>query len=203
MSEHAEHSHPSIKEYMFIFFWLAALTVIEVIIAYMSFLPQSLIIFLLVSLGFVKAILVALYYMHLKVETAVIYIFAAAPVVLTPIMLVATTLDVGAAQFSRMEYKVSQQPGHGGDHHGGGAHGGGDAHSSDEEYEDDESDYEEEYEEEEDMEEEEESADEEVDSSEDSAPAVIGGFTKSSKSPDYSSRAPDAPYINADKSFYK
>ena len=68
-----EHSpsqahHPDPKFYLAIFGWLAVMTVIEVATAPMIFLG-NLRIAVLVSLAIVKALLVALFYMHLRYDS--------------------------------------------------------------------------------------------------------------------------------------
>lgn len=72
------HAEPN---YMGVFYWLAALTIIEVGV---TFLPitkfgQGV---LLVVLAFTKAALVALYFMHLKFERRTMLVVAATPVIL-------------------------------------------------------------------------------------------------------------------------
>lgn len=54
--------------YMIIFWWLLGLTIAEVLLATHLHIPEVSKILLLVSLAIVKALLVALYFMHLKFE---------------------------------------------------------------------------------------------------------------------------------------
>ena len=68
MAEHAattEHKHPN---YMMIWLYLLILTVVEVLVAMLHFLPRKALIGSLVVLAVWKALLVALYFMHLKFE---------------------------------------------------------------------------------------------------------------------------------------
>lgn len=65
MAEAAEHKHPN---YILIWVYLAVLTVIEVLVAMLNFLPRKALIALLVALAIWKALLVAAYFMHLKFE---------------------------------------------------------------------------------------------------------------------------------------
>jgi len=75
-----EHDEPN---YMAIFWWLFALTVVEVAITYMP-IPKALMITALVVLAFTKAALVAMYFMHLRFEKRTLGVVALAP----PILLV-------------------------------------------------------------------------------------------------------------------
>src|SRR5919204_2134366 len=72
------HTEPN---YMAVFYWLAALTAIEVGVVYLPFtkLATGAI---LVVLAFTKASLVAMYFMHLKFERRTLAIIALTPVIL-------------------------------------------------------------------------------------------------------------------------
>ena len=72
------HAEPN---YMAIFYWLAALTAIEVGVTFLPLtkLAQGAI---LVVLAFTKAALVALYFMHLKFERRTMLVVAVTPVIL-------------------------------------------------------------------------------------------------------------------------
>lgn len=67
MDPRREHRKPN---YWAIFFWLAGLTLVEVFVAKMGseYLAMGAKIFVLVMLASVKALLVALYFMHLRFE---------------------------------------------------------------------------------------------------------------------------------------
>ena len=85
----AEHEHHGTGLYWKIFAALAVLTVVEILWAGW-FGSESAFIVLVLGLGLMagtKALLVALYYMHLKQERALIYILVAAPLVLVLIMI--------------------------------------------------------------------------------------------------------------------
>jgi cytochrome c oxidase subunit 4 len=77
---HAQPVHAE-PNYMAVFYWLAALTVIEVVVA---FLPLTKLAMgaILVVLAFSKAALVALYFMHLKFERRTLLLIAVTPVLL-------------------------------------------------------------------------------------------------------------------------
>lgn len=59
------HSSPN---YYLIWLYLLLLTVAEVLVAFVSHLPDVVLIVILLGLAVWKALLVALYYMHLKFE---------------------------------------------------------------------------------------------------------------------------------------
>lgn len=72
------HDEPN---YMLIFYWLAALTALEVGVTYMG-LPKMLMIAILVGLAVAKAAMVAMYFMHLKFERRILAMIAMTPLVL-------------------------------------------------------------------------------------------------------------------------
>ena len=75
---HAEHHGPS---YMAIFWYLAVLTVVEIGVIFLP-IPKVAIAVLLVAMASAKAILVALYFMHLRFETKTLGYIALTPVVI-------------------------------------------------------------------------------------------------------------------------
>ena len=84
MSTDANHKTPN---YMTIFWWLAGFTVVEV--AYSSLLPhqyKAALIFGLVTFAAIKAVLVALFFMHLKFERKTLGIIVASTLVLGVIL---------------------------------------------------------------------------------------------------------------------
>ena len=64
-SSATEHKHPN---YILIWAYLAVLTGVEIAIALLKFLPRNALILTLVVLAVWKALLVAMYFMHLKFE---------------------------------------------------------------------------------------------------------------------------------------
>jgi len=82
------HASPN---YMLIWLFLFILTVAEVLVAFVSHLPKTALILILLVLAVWKALLVALYYMHLKFEPKKLWIVAAAPLPLV-LILVGTVL---------------------------------------------------------------------------------------------------------------
>jgi cytochrome c oxidase subunit IV len=72
------HAEPN---YMAVFYWLAGLTVLEVVVAFLPLQKFSMVAILIV-LAFTKAALVALYFMHLKFERRTLMLVAMTPVIL-------------------------------------------------------------------------------------------------------------------------
>ena len=81
----AAHAHPP---YIGIFLVLAVLTAVELSIAFLPW-PKRTLIILLLLLAIWKALLVALYYMHLRFEPTRLRIMAIAPLPLAVILVVA------------------------------------------------------------------------------------------------------------------
>ena len=81
---------PAVKHppYIGIFFVLAALTIVELGVAFLPW-PKLTLILLLLLLAVWKAVLVALYYMHLRFEPNRLRILAIAPLPLAVILVVA------------------------------------------------------------------------------------------------------------------
>lgn len=88
--ESAEKKQPN---YYFIWFLLFVLTMVEVGIAYVSALPRSLLILILLALALWKATLVAMYYMHLKYERLRLILLATAPIPLAIILVLGVLLE--------------------------------------------------------------------------------------------------------------
>jgi cytochrome c oxidase subunit 4 len=82
----AAHAHPQ-PRYYFIWFLLFVLTIAEVLVAFVSHLPKTVLIVLLMILALWKALLVALYYMHLKFEPRKLWYLAMSPLPLILILL--------------------------------------------------------------------------------------------------------------------
>lgn len=78
-----EHKEPN---YMAIFWWLLALTIIEVVVA-VSSLPTGGKAALLVALALGKALLVAMYFMHLRFERLTLGAIVFTPLVLCVFLL--------------------------------------------------------------------------------------------------------------------
>ena len=87
--EKAKHAHPN---YIAIFIFLGVLTAVELGIAFLPW-PKTVLILLLVFLAIWKAVLVALYYMHLRYEPTRLRLLAIAPLPLAVILVVAVTRE--------------------------------------------------------------------------------------------------------------
>ena len=81
----AEHKHPN---YMAIFWWLALLTGLEILIVLPWFRPESKLVVgvLLCALALGKAAMVAMYFMHLKFETRTLGMVAITPLVIATLL---------------------------------------------------------------------------------------------------------------------
>lgn len=84
------HTQPN---YIAIFWWLLALTIIEVGVIFMP-LARVLIAILLVGLALSKASLVAMYFMHLRFERATLGLIAVTPLLLCVLLVFALLPDL-------------------------------------------------------------------------------------------------------------
>jgi cytochrome c oxidase subunit 4 len=73
--------------YFLIWGILFALTIVEVLVAFVSHMPKVFLILILMVLALWKALLVALYYMHLKFEPRRLWLIVMAPLPLILILL--------------------------------------------------------------------------------------------------------------------
>jgi caa(3)-type oxidase subunit IV len=87
---HREHPN-----YMAIFWWLLALTVLEIGVIYLP-LAKVAIAILLVGFALAKASLVALYFMHLRFERTTLGVIALTPLLLCVFLVFALSPDLGA-----------------------------------------------------------------------------------------------------------
>ena len=84
--EHAtEHKAPN---YYLIWLVLAVLTLAEVGVAFVTAIPKTLLAIILIAMAIWKAVLVALYYMHLRFEPKRLWIITASPIPLAIILVV-------------------------------------------------------------------------------------------------------------------
>src|SRR5437899_889509 len=86
------HEEPN---YMGIFWWLLALTILELAVIYAP-IAKFAIAILLIGLALTKASLVALYFMHLKFEKRTLGLIAMTPLLLCVFLVFALTPDLGA-----------------------------------------------------------------------------------------------------------
>lgn len=87
-TENAKH-----PPYLIIWVWLALLTALEIGVAFFPSWPKAAVILVLVFLAVWKALLVALYYMHLRFETYRLRILAIAPIPLAIILVIAVITE--------------------------------------------------------------------------------------------------------------
>ena len=90
MSEVRQHAHPN---YWAVFAGLAVLTFVELGVARVSSWSQQVLILVLLGLAIWKALLVALYFMHLRFEGNRMRLFAIAPLPLTVIIVLAVLTE--------------------------------------------------------------------------------------------------------------
>jgi cytochrome c oxidase subunit 4 len=88
----AAHAHPA-PRYFRVWFFLFVLTVAEVGVAFFSGMPKVMLIIILLILALWKALLVALYYMHLKFEPRKLWLLAMSPIPLILILLGVVLLE--------------------------------------------------------------------------------------------------------------
>ncbi|HXV87254.1 MAG TPA: cytochrome C oxidase subunit IV family protein [Gemmatimonadales bacterium] len=86
----AKRHHPN---YMSIFVMLTVLTAVELGVAFISQLSRTMLLIILLVLAVWKALLVALYFMHLRFETNRVRILAIAPLPLAVIMVIAVITE--------------------------------------------------------------------------------------------------------------
>ena len=122
------HDHaPNVKRYLMVFAALLCLTVITVGVSYLK-LPIHLAVALGVFIATIKASLVALFFMHLSNERALIYWFLGVTAVCAVIL-----FAIPISHNALIETRIQAVEGAG---HGGSAHG--DSYDSEEESEDEE-----------------------------------------------------------------
>ena len=91
MSEHAAGEHKA-PNYMLIWLYLFILTAVEVGVAFMP-ISRGLVVTALLIMAFWKALLVALYYMHMKWEPARLRIVALVPLPAVAIMIIVIMME--------------------------------------------------------------------------------------------------------------
>ncbi len=84
------HAEPN---YIGVFWWLVALTILEIAVIYMP-IARAAIVILLVAMAISKAALVALYFMHLKFERLTLGIIALTPFVLCVFLILMLLPDI-------------------------------------------------------------------------------------------------------------
>ena len=84
------HTEPN---YIGVFWWLLALTVLEIAVIYTP-LAKLIIVILLVGLALTKATLVALYFMHRKFERSTLGLIALTPLILCVFLILMLLPDI-------------------------------------------------------------------------------------------------------------
>ena len=103
VSGHAvEHEEPN---YIAIFIYLAILTAVELVV-YAVGLPQVAKVGLLVALAFAKAVLVAMYFMHLAIERKVLAVIAIIPIILVTFLCFMLLPDLTTRMWTKFDHKI-------------------------------------------------------------------------------------------------
>ena len=84
------HTEPN---YVGVFWWLLALTILEIAVIYVP-MARLIIVILLVGLAVSKAALVAMYFMHLKFERVTLGVIALAPLILCVFLILMLLPDI-------------------------------------------------------------------------------------------------------------
>ncbi|MEK6600860.1 MAG: cytochrome C oxidase subunit IV family protein [Candidatus Binatota bacterium] len=84
------HTEPN---YIGVFWWLLALTIIEIAVIYMP-MAKLIIAILLIVLAFTKAALVGLYFMHLRFERVTLSLIALTPLILCVFLILMLSPDI-------------------------------------------------------------------------------------------------------------
>jgi cytochrome c oxidase subunit IV len=103
VSGHAvEHDEPN---YIAIFIYLAVLTGVELVV-YAVGLPQVAKVGLLIALAFAKAVLVAMYFMHLAIERKVLAVIAIIPIILVTFLCFMLLPDLTTRMWTKFDHKI-------------------------------------------------------------------------------------------------
>ncbi len=92
-----EHVEPN---YIAIWIYLAVLTVLELIVAYAP-IPKAAMVGLLIGLAWAKAVLVAMYFMHLRFERRTLGIIAIIPAILVTFLTFMLVPDLSTRIYAR------------------------------------------------------------------------------------------------------
>ncbi len=103
------HASPN---YMAIFWWLFALTIIEIAVIFTG-LPKVVVAILLISLALSKASLVAMYFMHLRFERRTLGLIAVTPLAIGTLLVFILVPDQSAIPHRTADtVKVAPAAGH-------------------------------------------------------------------------------------------
>jgi cytochrome c oxidase subunit IV len=95
----AEHAEPN---YIAIFFYLAVLTMAE--LAVYAWVPEIPKVAMLVALAWAKALLVAMYFMHLRFERRTLAVIALTPICLVTFLCFMLMPDLTARMWARVQH---------------------------------------------------------------------------------------------------
>ena len=84
------HAEPN---YIGVFWWLLALTILEIAVIYVP-MARLIIVILLIGLALSKAVLVAMYFMHLKFERVTLGVIALTPLILCVFLILMLLPDI-------------------------------------------------------------------------------------------------------------
>ncbi len=84
------HTEPN---YFGVFWWLLALTILEIAVIYVP-MARLIIVILLIGLALSKAVLVAMYFMHLKFERVTLGVIALTPLILCVFLILMLLPDI-------------------------------------------------------------------------------------------------------------
>src|SRR3984957_13842448 len=98
-----DHVEPN---YIAIFIYLSVLTGVELVVYAMG-LPQVAKVGLLIALAFAKAVLVAMYFMHLAVERRTLAVIAIIPLILVTFLCFMLLPDLTTRLWTRFDHKIS------------------------------------------------------------------------------------------------
>jgi cytochrome c oxidase subunit IV len=94
MTEHVE------PNYIAIWIYLAILTALELVVAYAP-IPKAAMVGLLIGLAWVKAVLVAMYFMHLAFERRTLAVIALTPIILITFLTFMLVPDLSTRIYAR------------------------------------------------------------------------------------------------------
>ncbi len=84
------HTEPN---YIGVFWWLLGLTILEIAVIYVP-MARLIVVILLIGLALSKAVLVAMYFMHLKFERVTLGVIALIPLILCVFLILMLLPDI-------------------------------------------------------------------------------------------------------------
>ncbi len=79
--------------YIGVFWWLSGLTILEIAVIYVP-MARLIVVILLIGLALSKAVLVAMYFMHLKFERVTLGVIALTPLILCVFLILMLLPDI-------------------------------------------------------------------------------------------------------------